>query len=187
MSSRPVSYLSCLLALVSLAGISLAPAQTSPSFKLEEHVFNAGGHPESGQIMTSASFRITLDALGESVVGPGLSSPSYRMDGSFGSAYPPPGEVRNLRFTDDVTLEWDPETSVGVYNLYLDLLSGLSGLGYGQCEQYDLTTERAHLPDDPPNADGYFYLVTAENRLGEEGTKGADSSGGPRPNPDPCP
>jgi len=187
MSSRHASCLSCLLALVSLAGTSLAPAQTSSSFKLEEHVFNAGGHPESGQIMTSASFRITLDALGESVVGPGLSSPSYRMDGSFGSAYPPPGEVRNLLFTDAVTLEWESESSVGVYNLYRDELSVLSVLGYGECEQYDLPGETATDTDAVPVDGGYFYLVTAENRLGEEGTKGADSAGGPRPNSDPCP
>jgi hypothetical protein len=32
-----------------------------------------------------------------------------------------------------------------------------------------------------------FYLVTGENRLGEEGTKGRTSTGAERVNPTPCP
>ena len=178
----------CVLAvLTGLLVTGLATAQTSTSYKLEEHVFNAGGHPEAGAILTSTGFRMTLDALGESIVGRGLQSDSYHMDGGFGSAYPPPGEVLNLRFTDAVTLAWDPEPSVGVYNLYRDLLSALSGLDYGQCEQLGIAAESATDGDTPSAATGYFYLVTAENRLSEEGTKGSDALGAERPNPSPCP
>jgi hypothetical protein len=41
-------------------------------------------------------------------------------------------------------------------------------------------------PASPPPDSIYFYLVTAENRLGEEGTKGYSSSGVERHGSD-CP
>jgi hypothetical protein len=173
------------LLLLLLAGPALA--QTSASYNLSEHVFNAGGHPEQGTVMASASYRVTLDSIGDGIGGPGLASASYRMDGGFPLRYPPPGEVLGLRFTDHQTLVWDPEKSVGSYNLYRDLFSSIAGLGYGNCEQQDLTGETTIDTDTPPSTDGYFYLVTAENRLAEEGTKGWDSVGTERFNPGPCP
>jgi hypothetical protein len=109
------------------------------------------------------------------------------MGGSFAACYPPPGEVPDLRFSDDETLEWQPEKSVGHYNLYRDLVSNLSGLGYGECDQYDLPDESTTDTDPVSVGDGFFYLVTVENRLGEEGTKGRDSDGSERPNPNFCP
>lgn len=162
-------------------------AQTSTSFKLTEHALDAGGHPEEGVVMTSGSFRVTLDAIGESVTGGGLGSASFSLDGGFSAAYPAPGEVSGLLFSDSQTLVWDPERSVGAYNLYRDTITALSGLGYGQCEQQDLEEATATDPDTTPAGDGYFYLVTAENRLAEEGTKGDDGDGSERANPSPCP
>jgi hypothetical protein len=177
-----------LAVLAGLLGVGLAAAQVSTSYKLTEHVFNAGGHPAEGVMLTSTSYRVTLDAIGDSVTGYGLSSASYRMDGSFGFCFPPPGEVTGLHFTDHQTLVWDAERSVGVYNLYRNLMSVLSGGDTGTCEQHDLTATTATDTDPAPSAgDGFFYLVTAENRLAEEGTKGWRSSGSERPNPLPCP
>jgi hypothetical protein len=170
-----------------LVTAGLVAAQTSAGYKLEEHVLNAGGHPGEGAFLTSTGYRMTLDALGETVVGQGLSSASYRMSGGFGGGYPPPGEVLNLRFIDAQTLVWDPERSVGVYNLYSGTASSLPGLGYGLCEQPDLAGETATVPGGPPVSEIHFYLATAENRLGEEGTKGDDGSGAERPNPNACP
>jgi len=164
-----------LVAVLLLNGVSLA--QQSASFKLEEHVFNAGGHPEAGGVLTSASFKISLDAIGEDVMAASLTSASFHMGGGFGTVYPPPGEVTDLRFTDKTTLVWDPEKSVGIYNLYRDLISNLTGLGFGNCQQQDLTTETATDTDAVPLNDGFFYLATAENRLDEEGTKGSRSNG----------
>ena len=69
------------------------------------------------------------------------------------------------------------DTSTGVYNLYRDPLSSLSGLGFGACQQLDLPTETATDVDVPSAGVGFFYLVTAENRLAEEGTKGFRSNG----------
>jgi len=157
-----------------------AGAQSSASYRLRDHTFNAGGHPDQGTVMFSTHFRVTLDALGDGVVGPGLAGGVYRMDAGFGACYPPPGEVRGLIFTDLETLQWHPERSVGDYNLYRDSMSALSGLGYGACFEPGLTGATTTDMDTPPSGDGYFYLVTAENRLGEEGPKGTDSSGATR-------
>jgi len=155
-------------------------AQQSASFKISDHVLNAGGHPANGTILTSASHRMTLDALGTPVSAAGLQSASYRMDASFAAAYVPPGEVRGLGFVDSETLVWNVDRSVGAYNLYRDLVSSLAGLGYGQCFQTNIAEESAIDPSRPPTGNGYFYLVTAQNRLDEEGTKGHDSRGDER-------
>ena len=159
-----------------LLAVTGALAQESPSYKLTEHTFNAGGHPSGGIVLTSASYKISLDAVGDSVVSRVLSSTSYHMDGGFISGYPPPGEVMGLNFTDVETLVWSPERSAGVYNFYRDLMSSLVSLGYGTCAQQDLIAATTTDNDPVPDGDGYFYLVTVENRLGEEGTKGLDSS-----------
>ena len=103
------------------------------------------------------------------------------MEGGFGSTYPPPGEVSGLRFVDGSILAWDPEWSAGKYNLYRDLLGNLSGLGFGGCEQPGLTgTTVADATPMPPPGDGHFFLVTVENRLAEEGTKGFRTDGAER-------
>jgi hypothetical protein len=171
-----------LLAALVLTAIVEWPAygQSSADFRLTDHTFNAGGHPHQGVVMVSTSYRITLDALGEGVVGRGLASGLYRMDGSFGTSYPPPGEVHDLRFVDQQTLEWFPDRSAGRYNLYRDLMSLLPGLGYGECFQQELSAATTADGDPLSPGEGYFYLVTVENRLDEEGPKGSDSYGAAR-------
>lgn len=172
---RRRSAIVCLL----LAALPAA-AQQSPSFKLTDAVFNAGGHPSNGTVLTSANFKLSLDSIGEGIAGTGLGSTSFAMDASFGACYPPAGEVVDLRFADPTTLVWSPEKSTGAYNLYRDLLSDLAGGGYGSCLQQDLPDETTTDTDPVPLDDGFFYLATAVNRLGEEGTKGSDSGGTPR-------
>lgn len=157
-----------------LAGPVLA--QSSVSFKLDEHTFNQGGGPEAGVILTSAGFRITLHSVGESISATGLVSASFNLDASFAVAYPPPGEVLGLSFlASRQDLVWNPERSGGVYNLYRDSLGNLSGRDYGQCEQQSIPGPSINDSTVPSIGDGFFYLVTAENRLGEEGTKGFGS------------
>jgi hypothetical protein len=175
------------IAFLVLVFSSSVSAQTSGSYRLEERTFNAGGRPSGGLVASSASFRISLDAIGDSVGGGLLNGASYRMEGGFGAAYPPPGQVSGLIFAGKTELLWNAEGSGGEYNLYRGLLGTLSGLGYGDCEQPGLTDETTVDTDLPPVSDGYLYLVTAENRLGEEGPKGRDSDGVVRPNPAPCP
>ena len=165
-----------------LAGLvltSVALAQTSTSFKLEEYSFNAGGTPSQGVDLTSTSFSITLASIGDGVVATGLASSSFGMDVGFDVAYPPPGEVAPtcgasgepcLLFTDSQTLTWPAERSAGVYNLYRDDTSD----GFGNCEEQDIAG--ATTTDTATPTAAFFYLVTVENRLAEEGTKGFQSN-----------
>jgi hypothetical protein len=177
--------LACAVAALALGGAALA--QTSASHRLTESTFNSGGDPWNGAFGASASHRVKLDAVGDGLMAVGLSSASYRMDGGFVDVYPPPGEVQHALFSDKTTLVWDPEKSVGQYAVYRDGMGVLSGGGTGTCFASSLSSETAVDATMPPAGQGYFYLVTARNRLLEEGTKGKRSSGLERPNPAPCP
>ena len=157
-----------------------ALAQQSAHFKLEEHVLNEGGRPEQGAILASASFRVTLDSIGGAIVAPGLASASFHVGSGFPEAYPPPGEVTGLGFADLQTLLWNPDGSGGGYNLYRDEVGNLSGLAFGLCAQQDLPVETASDPAVPAPGVAWFYLVTALNLLGEEGTKGFQTNGSER-------
>ena len=173
-------------ALIVVLACGTAAAQTSASFKLTESRFNAGGDPRDGSFAASASWKIRLDAIGEDALAASASSGSWRMDAGFPAVYAPPGEVRNLRWPDRTTLAWDPERSVGAYEVYRDLVSTLPG-GFGTCFASSLLGETATEAGSPAASTGWFYLVTARNRLGEEGTKGSRTGGIERPNSSPCP
>lgn len=168
------------------AALTTATAQTSASFKLQESVINGGGNPLQGSQLSSASYRVELDSIGEAVVGVGASSSSYRMDSAFVSAYPPPGETLGLRFSNKATLLWNPEKSIGRYELYRGAISSLPGT-WGACLAANLASATSTDSQLPGLGTGYFYLVTARNRLSEEGTKGKRSSGSTRTNTNPCP
>jgi hypothetical protein len=99
------------------------------------------------------------------------------MDVGLVPAYGPPGEVAWLTFTDKQTLEWPGLASAAHYNLYRDTVFNLSGLGFGSCSQQGIATSSATDAATPSIGDGYFYLVTAVNRLAEEGGKGPQSDG----------
>ena len=164
------------IALLALAGPTLA--QTGVTYRLEEHTLNAAGHPDGGSLMTGASYQITLDAVGDSIAAYALMGSTFSMDAGLVPAYPPPGQVSGLLFTTETDLEWAAEGSLGDYNLYRDLMSNLTGLGYGACEQQGISGTTTTDSDAVPTSDGFFYLVTAMNSLAEEGTKGFQASGG---------
>lgn len=164
-----------------------ALAQQSTSFNNNEHVFNAGGHPADDSHLASSSYQITLDAIGDMVSGTTLSGPSYRLEGGFVGAFLPPGEVRALWFESPQTLRWSHESSAGDYNLYREVISGLPGASYGSCFEYDIPATTWNDHGIPVAGEGYFYLVTVENSLNEEGTKGTNAVGIERANPAPCP
>jgi hypothetical protein len=176
--------------LLAVSGIvaDTTQAQSSASFELTEHAIHAGGSPLQGAMPASATYRVTLGAIGDAVLGWNVAAPTLRIDGGFVSAFPPPREVQDLRFgADPVTLTWSAEPSAGTYALYRDVLSNLPGLGFGTCAQGAISAATATDAELPPANAGYFYLVTARNRLGEEGTKGFRSSGEERGNPAACP
>ena len=166
-----------LLLLFNVFAFSLA-AQTSTNYQNEEHALNSGGNPAPA--LTSSNYQVTLSSIGDGLTAPGLNSVNYRMEGGFDAAYPPPAEVLNLRFPAKTILTWIPEPSVGSYGLYRGALTDLPG-SYGSRVQSGLTSPTATDTAVPGPGQGLFYLVTASNRLGEEGTKGNDSTGAPRP------
>jgi hypothetical protein len=170
------------LSLVVLAVCAGLPAlaQSSASYEITDRAMNAGGHPAGGVVMSSGGpvgYRVTLDAIGDGVVATGMHGGPYVMDAGFVNTFPPPGEVSKMWFNDHDSVEWQAEKSAGAYNVYRDLMSNILGLGYGQCFDPGVPTTTDSDPGTPPAGDGWFYLVTAENRLGEEGTKGWPSSG----------
>lgn len=164
---------------------SLSWAQSSASHRLESAHLNSAGRPLNGASAASPGYKLTLDALGE-IVRPQLTSASWSVGSAFVLRYRPPGEVLGLRFVDRETLQWQPEPSVGSYNLYRDLLASLSPTNFGSCLQQGLSATSVDDPTLPAASQGFFYLVTADNRLGEQGTLGRGSSGS-RVNNHPCP
>ena len=64
---------------------------------------------------------------------------------------------------------------------------GQNRLSARACQHDDLTSETVVESLTPPTGNGWFYLVTAENLLREEVTKGWTSEGVERLNPAPCP
>lgn len=168
----------CLCVLLVLCGSAVLTAQSSANYQIEQGTFNNGGNPSPE--LSSASYKMTLDAIGDSLSATGLTSSSYGMDAGFPPDYRPPGEVLNLRFPGKTTLTWTPETSVGSYNLYRGDLAALP-VTYGAKVQSGLTAATASDTQSPDPGECLIYLVTASNRLNEEGTKGTTSSGTPRP------
>jgi len=171
---------------VGLALLASGPAlaQQSASYRLEEHVLNAGGHPQQfGPEPASASHRLTRGSIGEPFGMRRSLGASMMLDSGFVIAYPPAGEVRDLRFTNRTTLVWEAHPAAGRYNVYRDALASLATLGYGACDQHDLVAPTATETLSPFPGSGFFFLVTVENRLFEEGTKGFQSSGIERTGP----
>ena len=183
---RPLAATALAVVALVLSGMAPALGQTSARYRMTEHAFNDGGRPAAGLIAASPGFRMTVDSIGGSVRGTGLSSPSFRMRiGIVPESYAP-GEVRNLWFLDSTTMVWDPDPSAGVYNVYRADSVTLP-VSFGSCHQSGLAATQASDPAQPPPGVGWFYFVTAENGLSEEGTKGFSSSGAERSNPAPCP
>jgi len=173
-----------LTAIVLLAATH-ATAQTSTSYKLTESTVNSGGDPINGVTLASPSFHIKLDAIGDAALGAGLASASFHLSGGFVGGYPPPGPVMGMSFSDMTTLQWSPEPSAGIYEVYRGLLSTLPGT-FGTCYVGNIAGQSITDASSPPAGQAYFYLVTVRNRLGEEGPKGYQSNGMLEGNPAPC-
>ena len=176
---------------VSLLLLLMAPmviAQESARYKLTEHAQNSGGSPVSGTITASTRFRVDPSSLGDGATRHSLRGVRFTSEAGFSLAYRPAGEVNQLLFAaDHRTLRWSPEPAVGHYHVYRDAIGALSGLGYGTCLASAVQVAAYDDPSTPASGDGYFYLVTAANRLYREGSKGRSSAGTQRGNPTPCP
>ena len=154
---------------------------------MDESTIHAGGHPIGGLGLTSANYRMSLDTVGEAVTAPLLSNSTNSMDVGFSRSYPPPAEVRQVvALGDKATFAWAPERSVGTYRVYRGY-STMPPAHYGFCRIGDVAGGSVLLEEAPDSGQQFFYLVTAQNMLFEEGITGYDSAGTPRGNPGPCP
>jgi len=161
---------------VILAGSS--QAQSSASYELSEANLNFGGRPgtATGPGM-SASYELSLDALGGGPNGSGSSSASYALHAGFVAPLGPPGNASDFYWTSHTDMHWSAGSSATSYNVYRDGLATLPALGYGQCLGNDRSGLTHTDPDSPAVGSAFFYLVSAKNRLGEESSKGRDSGG----------
>lgn len=183
MRSTHVCWVGSMLALLA----SVAHAQSSASYSLKEAVLDAGGRPANGVVASSPSFRVTFDAIGESAVGSGPASPSYRLAAGFIPPERPPGEVQGLSFhSDRHTLSWNWQPGATAFDVYRGPVSALPAQ-YGTCQANRVAASAWIDTAAPPSGAGWLYLVTGENDLWEEGTLGTRSSGAERPNLAPCP
>jgi len=156
-------------------------------YRLDEYSLNAGGRPAQAVVSSSPSYRVSLESIGEPVIGRALSSASFTLQGGFGPAYLPPGEVAGLVILADLqTLTWLREPASTGYNVYSGSISSLPG-GYGSCAAARVSGISWIDATAPAPGSGLFYLVTGVNRLREEGTKGYAAGGAERDNSAPCP
>lgn len=164
-----------------LTGVTVY-AQSSTNYTLEEYTLNNGGDPGEGGVPNSPNYQISHDAIGDSLPGHTLSSASFSIEGGIVSMNKLPGEVLNLNISKVAgvtTLQWDLEPSIGDYIVYRGELSDLPTV-YGTAVATGISGE-TYEDTSTYNGELYFYLVTARNRLAEEGTKGKESGGTERP------
>jgi hypothetical protein len=86
-----------------------------------------------------------------------------------------PGDVANLRWSDADTLLWDAEPSASEYHVYRGPVSELSYLLFGTCQDgIDGDRTNTTLDDTtlPTTGDALYYVITAEDSGGNEGTLG---------------
>ena len=167
-----------LLALAFVAGCGGdARAQASASYRCEEHAFNAGGRPLQGTAAASASYAVTLDALGDAVAGGRLIGRNYGVTIGFGASHPPAGEVEGLQFLDIDTLAWQAEPAALTYNLYRGSIASLASGSFGDCFLNPIGGITADDAAVAAVGSGFFYLVSAVSGLAEEGTLGFTTKG----------
>jgi hypothetical protein len=125
------------------------------------------------------SLQIDQAAVGEPVLAPPqVSGVSFRLSVGWMEAYRPPGEVLDLQLLSPSGLIWAPEPSAGAYFVYRGQLSGLAAPTAGACWQEAVAFNGIKDASVPAPGDGFAYLITVRNRLGEEGTFGFAEAGG---------
>lgn len=167
--------------------IGSAFAQSSASYQLTGQVLNSGGRPEQAIVSASPAYRLGVESIGGDFSGVAQSAASFRLAGGLAFLGAPPGEVTGLEVLGDAaTLRWAAEPRSTAYNVYRGALAMPPG-GFGVCAHARVEGIVVVEPLDPPIGAGFFYLVTGESLLREEGTKGYTSDGTERANSAPCP
>jgi len=101
---------------VLLIGLALMPfaawGQSSANFNISSSTFNSGGTPGNGSL-TSANYRVSVAAIGETLPAANLSSPSFSMAiGFVASNHSPPVVIFRNGFESADTLLWTPTVGV---------------------------------------------------------------------------
>lgn len=159
-------------ALLAIAALLFTPAfaQQSASFVVDQQSFNAGGRPLDGVTAGSASFRLSLDAIGSGPRPTVLTGSFFSGESGMVAPLAPPREVQGLLFDSVSAMHWLPDPRGLAYNVYRD----------GGCDDA-LVEGTSHAATGTPAAgQAWLYLVTSVNRLIEEGTRGLDSDGNER-------
>ena len=159
-------------ALIASAGSAAHAGSRSASFNLSDATLDGGARPAA-----SSSFKITNPSIGSGLESAVYASASFHMDSGFAASYLPPAEIAGLRWSNLTTLEWNADRSIGSYALYRNRLNTLAAANGGDCLVSGLSSETSLDSELPGAGNGYFYLVTARNRLGEERTRGYGSDG----------
>ncbi|MEM7246552.1 MAG: hypothetical protein AAF533_14465 [Acidobacteriota bacterium] len=160
---------------LTLTVADVAHGQVSSGYRQLEQDLSSGGPSTGTSTLSSTSFQVTLEVAGTGRSGQLLSSPSHRVGDGLTWAAVPPSEVSELRCTLD-GLRWDLAPYGDTYTLRRGLLSELAD-GYGDALAWDIVGSRSDDDTLPPPGDGFFYLIGATSRLGEEGPLGRDSRG----------
>jgi hypothetical protein len=165
---------------------AVTSAQSSADYRITHLSADSGGHPGQAPILTTTDFQISLGSVGGPPGTQVLITPSYRVNGGFTASLTPPGEVMHLMaLADGATLIWDWDPASEAFNVYRDPIGSLTTT-FGSC--LPRIGDRQWMDRDlPPAGEGFFYFVTGENALYEEGTKGFMSNGQERPNRMACP
>ncbi len=83
-------------------------------------------------------------------------------------------------------MDWDKEPGASSYNVYVGVADRLATGHPGFCYAPSLSFYVAHLAAQPDPGQILWFLVTAKNGSGTEGSAGARSDGTKRPKPSPC-
>jgi hypothetical protein len=99
-----------------------------------------------------------------------------------------PGEVMNLRWTTKTAIAWDAVTDASQYHAYRDALANRSYAIFGTCADgvIPISGTTATETAIPSAGQGYYYVFTAEDGSGNEGTMGY-ATGAERSDFSPCP
>ncbi len=100
-----------------------------------------------------------------------------------------PGDVQNLSWSDNDTVVWETAPSAAEYHVYRGPVSELSLAKFGTCQDgIDANRTDTTLDDMtlPAAGDAFYYVISAEDSGGNEGTLGLASCV-ERSNFTPCP
>ena len=153
-----------------------AAAQESPSFRIDR---GTRGSLSGSAVLQSSSYRVSRSSLGMPSGRDPVTGTSVAASNDWTATLRPALEVRRLRFADARTLTWDLDRSLGSYRVYRGDLESIVGMP-AACIGTAPNGQGFDAPEIPAAGQGQFFLVTAVDAAGVEGTAGTASGGAAR-------